>query len=107
MATNANEGHRRWGHINNVVGREKTDHGRPKRRGRNGGKPFVRFVDGLRTRCRPAVDVKESTLLKRRGFRTRERIYSTDFPKFGAPWGVSYVHQTGVIGKENRAASVK
>ena len=91
MAANANKGHRRWGHINNAVGREKTDDGRPKRLGRNGsGNPFVRFVDGLRTRYRQAVDLKAATLLKRRGFRTAERLFRFNTMKFGGSLGTSY-----------------
>ena len=55
----------------------------------------------LRIEQQRAIDIR-----KEENFKTAERIYGPDSPKFGAPLGVSYDPVNGVITKTNRAASV-
>lgn len=90
MDRKANMGHRRHGHISGVVGKEASDHGRFKRLGRNGGKHYVRFVDGLRTRFRQALDASTAGFLKRRGFRTAERLFRHLDQRFGGSVGTTF-----------------
>jgi len=105
MATNANKGHRRWGHISGVVDKEANDTDRPRRRSRNGGKYFVRFVDGLRSRFRPfAVAVDPNKGPRQRLYPTCERLISKDMP-FGAPKGTTHNGQT--LNRSNISAGDK
>ena len=89
MATNDNKGHRRWGHISGVVDKEANDTDRPRRRSRNGGKYFVRFVDGLRSRFRAfAVLVDANKGPRQRRYTTCERLIRLNMP-FGGPKGTT------------------
>jgi len=108
MATNANKGHRRWGHISGVVGKEISDKDRPRRRSRNGGKYFTRFVDGLRSRFRAfaiAMDVINNRGVPRqRKYPTIKRLIRLNTP-FGAPKGMTYDGQS--VMRSNKSAGDK
>ena len=56
---------------------------------------FSRATSNLRTRKRVAAN-----------FKTAERIYGADFPKFGAPLGVSY-DQTDITKTDRNPAAGK
>lgn len=114
MAANDNKGHRRWGDIpgrfmhQGFVGpdkrqsgldREVADGDRPRRSSRNGGKYFIRFVDGLRSRFRAAAGIAievhtqpgpkpHGTFPRQRKYPTCERLIKMNMP-FGGPKGTT------------------
>ncbi len=90
MVKNNTRGHRRWGHHSGVVGKENNDNDRPRRAARNGGKYFVRFVDGLRSRFRAEIVATDNPGGDRQRKQTTAERLIAFRTLFGAPKGMSH-----------------
>ena len=105
MTDNNLQGYRRIGDVTGVVGKQNSAGSRPTRSSRNGGRHYVRSVDGLNTRSNiTATALAIGNHIIAQGLTTVKRRH---LAKHGGTLGVSYTGPAGSVQRTNKSVGDK